>query len=104
METTATVTSKGQVTIPKAARDALHIQDGDRIVFRVEDGRAIVMKCADFISLAGSIPVPADKRNATWDEVLRRTRAARCGSAPQTEPDTDSRDVPNPHSRKRSRP
>ena len=32
---TATVTSKGQVTIPKAVRDALEIQAGDRLAFNV---------------------------------------------------------------------
>lgn len=30
MDIAATVTSKGQVTIPKAVRDALGIQAGDR--------------------------------------------------------------------------
>ena len=31
----ATVTSKGQVTIPKAVRQALDIKTGDRLLFRV---------------------------------------------------------------------
>ncbi len=30
---TATLTSKGQVTIPKAVRDSLHLHSGDRIEF-----------------------------------------------------------------------
>ena len=30
---TATITSKGQVTIPKAVRDSLHLRTGDRIEF-----------------------------------------------------------------------
>lgn len=29
----ATVTSKGQVTIPQAVRDALHLKPGDRVDF-----------------------------------------------------------------------
>ena len=33
----ATVTSKGQVTIPKAVRDALEIGNGDRLEFVVQD-------------------------------------------------------------------
>jgi antitoxin PrlF len=34
---TATVTSKGQVTIPKAVRDLMHIDAGDQIDFVVTD-------------------------------------------------------------------
>jgi antitoxin PrlF len=38
-----TVTTKGQVTIPKEIRDLLGIQPGDRVVFfRSEDGRVVV--------------------------------------------------------------
>ncbi|MGL6158934.1 AbrB/MazE/SpoVT family DNA-binding domain-containing protein [Microbulbifer sp.] len=37
---TATVTSKGQITIPAAIRSDLHIGPGDRVEFvRVGDGR-----------------------------------------------------------------
>jgi antitoxin PrlF len=31
--TTATVTSKGQITIPAQVRDALHVNAGDRVEF-----------------------------------------------------------------------
>ena len=31
--TTATVTSKGQITIPAQVRDALHVSAGDRVEF-----------------------------------------------------------------------
>jgi AbrB family looped-hinge helix DNA binding protein len=38
-----TVTSKGQVTIPKAVRDELGLTEGDRVAFRVlEDGTVVV--------------------------------------------------------------
>jgi antitoxin PrlF len=40
---TATVTSKGQVTIPKEVRDALHLRAGHRLEFEVrEDGNVLV--------------------------------------------------------------
>ena len=38
--TTATLTSKGQITIPASVRDALHIGTGDRVEFvEVHPGR-----------------------------------------------------------------
>jgi len=38
IESRAKLTSKGQVTIPIAARKALDLQEGDSIAFRVLDG------------------------------------------------------------------
>jgi AbrB family looped-hinge helix DNA binding protein len=76
MDAAARVTSKGQVTVPKAGRDALGIKEGDEVVFRVEDKRAVLARTPDFLDLAGSVTVPAAKRNVAWDEVIRRTRSA----------------------------
>jgi antitoxin PrlF len=39
MEIPATITSKGQITIPASVRKALGLEAGDRVVFRLEDGR-----------------------------------------------------------------
>jgi AbrB family looped-hinge helix DNA binding protein len=38
----STVTSKGQVTIPKAVRRKLGIRQGSRVVFTVKNGKAEV--------------------------------------------------------------
>lgn len=80
MDERARLTSKGQVTIPKRVRDALDLNAGDEIVFRVERRRALVAKTPDFLELAGSIPVPVGKRGTSWDEVIRRTRSRRAKS------------------------
>ncbi len=80
MDAAARVTSKGQVTVPKAVRDALGIKEGDEVVFRVEGNRAVLAKTPNFLDLAGTIAVPAAKRNVAWDEVIRRTRTARTDS------------------------
>lgn len=80
MEVSAKVTSKGQVTVPKAVRDALGITDGDEIVFRVEGQKAILARTTDFLDLAGTIRVPAAKRNVAWNEVIRKTRARRASA------------------------
>jgi AbrB family looped-hinge helix DNA binding protein len=80
MDVSARVSSKGQITIPRAVRDALAIEEGDELVFRVEGRRAIIARSPDLIELAGSISVPAAKRGTSWDEVLRETRRARAGT------------------------
>jgi AbrB family looped-hinge helix DNA binding protein len=77
MEIAAKMSSKGQITVPKAVRDALGIGEGDNVVFRVEGNRAVLARTPDFLSLAGTIKVPAARRNAAWDDVIRTSRSAR---------------------------
>ena len=39
MKDIATVTSKGQITVPLAVRARLGLKEGDRVIFVTEDGR-----------------------------------------------------------------
>lgn len=80
MDAAAKVTSKGQVTVPKAVRDALGIKEGDQVVFRVVGDRAVLTRTPHLLALAGRIRVPAAKRNVAWDEVIRRTRSDRAAT------------------------
>ncbi|GIU93011.1 MAG: hypothetical protein KatS3mg011_1917 [Acidimicrobiia bacterium] len=77
MDVAAKVTSKGQITIPKEIRDALGITEGDQIVFRVEQHRAVLAKIPNLLDLAGAVEVPAAKRGVAWGEVRRSTRQIR---------------------------
>ena len=77
MEVSARLSSKGQVTVPRAVREALSLEEGDHLVFRVEGDRAILARTADLITLAGSVSVPAAKRGAPWAEVMAETRRQR---------------------------
>ena len=54
------LTSKGQVTIPKAVRDALHLRSGDRLDFILEaDGTVRVLPITGSVKrLKGMLPKP----------------------------------------------
>lgn len=57
---TATLTSKGQLTLPKDVRDDLGVGPGDRVNFvRMEDGNYAVMPATHSVkTLKGLIPKP----------------------------------------------
>ena len=44
MSTDATLTSKGQTTIPKAIRDSLHMKTGDRMTFTLMQDGVVLMR------------------------------------------------------------
>ena len=56
----ATITSKGQVTVPKPIRDRLHLKTGDRIDFILEEdgGLRITPVNASVTQLKGMVPKP----------------------------------------------
>jgi antitoxin PrlF len=65
----ATMTSKGQITIPKPARDALQLRPGDRVEFVFgDDGRLFLLSATRPLeSLKGMLPKPA--RPVSLDEM-----------------------------------
>ena len=77
MDAIATVTSKGQVTIPKAIRDLCEISEGDQVVFRTTDYEAVIIRVPDLAELAGVVEVPPEKRGVPWEEIRRQTRETR---------------------------
>lgn len=79
MDVVSRMTSKGQLTVPKAVRDALRLEEGDRVVFRVAGERAELARSADLLELAGAVTVSAPPlESATgWEEVRRQLRRAR---------------------------
>ena len=56
----ATITSKGQVTVPKPVRDRLHLRAGDRIDFVLEDDGCVRVTPvnASVARLKGMVPKP----------------------------------------------
>jgi antitoxin PrlF len=50
----STITAKGQTTVPKAVRQALGVQSGDKIIFRVDESGAVTV-----LPVAESVEDPA---------------------------------------------
>jgi AbrB family looped-hinge helix DNA binding protein len=69
MDVRAKISSKGQVTIPKAVRDALGVHEGDNVLFRVVEGHAVLARTPDILDLAGAVEVPPELRGAPWQEI-----------------------------------
>jgi AbrB family looped-hinge helix DNA binding protein len=71
----ATVTSKGQVTIPKEIRDRLRVRPGDRVTFRERPDGTIVVEAqtVDLLSLVGTLkPRRRGVSVEDMNEALRR--------------------------------
>jgi len=66
----ATMTSKGQVTMPKEVRESLHLEAGDKILFVVLPGKraTIVPRNRDIRDLAGILHDP-DRPSASIEEI-----------------------------------
>ncbi|HEY4270191.1 MAG TPA: AbrB/MazE/SpoVT family DNA-binding domain-containing protein [Galbitalea sp.] len=87
METSARLSSKGQITVPGSVRKALGLHEGDRVVFRVDGARAVLSKTPDLLDLAGSVPVPAELRGRPWSEIITTAHAERARRIVETSGD-----------------
>lgn len=75
---TATMTSKGQITLPKDVRDDLHLKEGDQVSFEKIEGRYVLRPQNRNISeLAGRLHKPGQKALSIeeMDEALGRAMA-----------------------------
>jgi antitoxin PrlF len=77
----ATLTSKGQVTIPKAVRDLLGLETGDQLDFVLEDGSRVVLRPGnrDARGLKGLLRRPGRRPVSIrqMDEAIRRVHKKR---------------------------
>ncbi len=71
----ATLTSKGQITIPKKIREALNLQEKDQVLFVLDDERAILLplRRRPLQELRGALPAtrPYPGMDAIRAEVQR---------------------------------
>ena len=75
----ATLTSKGQITIPKKVRDALDLESGDRLEFSVRDDGVVEVRPrdVDLLNLVGTIK--PRRRGVTIDQMNGDVLAAHRG-------------------------
>ena len=74
---TATVTSKGQITIPKIVRDELGLREGDRVAFRILDDGSVIVEpeTVDLLDLAGVLkPQRKGVTLADMDKAIRNQK------------------------------
>jgi antitoxin PrlF len=72
---TATVTSKGQITIPKGVRETVGLQAGHRVSFEVREDGVVEMhpETVDLMSLCGIIkPAVRGVTLDAMDDAIRR--------------------------------
>ena len=79
---TSTLTSKGQITIPREIRERWGLRQGDRLIFRFDEGGRLTVEPAApklLGDLPGFLHHRAGKRPATIEEMDEavRQRAAR---------------------------
>ncbi|MCQ8784228.1 AbrB/MazE/SpoVT family DNA-binding domain-containing protein [Mangrovibrevibacter kandeliae] len=59
------MSTKGQITVPKAVRDALHLREGDRLLCVVVDGSVILQpRNAEVQSFIGALASHAVERTS----------------------------------------
>jgi AbrB family looped-hinge helix DNA binding protein len=76
----STVTSKGQITVPKIIRDALQLEAGDRVQFRLRDDGVVEMKpeTGDLTDLF-EVLKPSKKKQVSENEMDRAIRETGAG-------------------------
>jgi AbrB family looped-hinge helix DNA binding protein len=85
----ATVAERGQITLPKAVRDALGLVKGTRLKIEIDNGRIVMRKdVSDALSrLRGRIKLPT---GVSTDDVMRELRGRAPGD-PYPPPDDEGR-------------
>lgn len=84
----STVTSKGQVTIPKEIRTRLGLKPGDRLDFHLDDQGQLKVRFASeptYLRLFGALHHRSGERPVTIEEMHRaiRRRAAKKSGRPR---------------------
>ena len=78
----ATITSKGQVTVPKAIREQLHLHPGDKLDFLLDEGGGLRVEPVTEPVTALKGMLPKRRRTVTLAEMDQAIAAAAAGAPP----------------------
>lgn len=70
----AKIYDKGQVTIPKAVRDAAGLASGDRVVVEARDGEVVIRRPRGVLEFE---PPETDREALPWPQARHAARAER---------------------------
>jgi AbrB family looped-hinge helix DNA binding protein len=75
----STLTTKGQITIPKAVRERLNLEVGDKVYFDVRDDGSVIMVARNepLEALFGALAVKKGRKPLTIDEMNPASAAER---------------------------
>lgn len=69
----ATLTSKGQITIPKKVRDALHLKSHDKVTIIAEEGTAIIKPVrGNILDIGASVQIAKGEKPIDFKKVRKK--------------------------------
>ncbi|MEW6697865.1 MAG: AbrB/MazE/SpoVT family DNA-binding domain-containing protein [Bacillota bacterium] len=73
------ISSKGQITIPKAIRELLNLNEGDRVAFIEENGKIVITKASlvALRELQDALSKEAQEEGITEEELLNELDVVR---------------------------
>ncbi|BCB96815.1 hypothetical protein JZK55_17370 [Dissulfurispira thermophila] len=70
----ATITSKGQITIPKEIREALHLKQNNKVAIVAEEGVAIIKPIrGNILDIGASVKLSAKEKPIDFKKVRKET-------------------------------
>ena len=68
----STITKRGQTTIPRQVRDALHLQGGERITYEIRDEGVLIKPHEGILASFGALKPSKDKLNVDFKEARKQ--------------------------------
>lgn len=68
----STVTKRGQTTIPRQIRDALHLQGGERITYEIKDEGVLIKPHEGILASFGALKPSKDKLGVDLKEARKQ--------------------------------